>query len=446
MKNQSRHSAIHDRRRKQQRQGYAVMTVVIFALVIIFAGVAFFAMSSYETRQAIYRQNSSEAFYLADGAVERARAAFLADGTWRDGFSGVAAGNGEYDLAVTDTTFGGIDDAVQLLATGRVRQATRCIEVMAELQPSAFGLTLLIMGDADVGGNLCIEGGPIHVNGDGDFGPDAVHLACGEFTDGFELLPPPLYTGPEYFPDATYYYVRGNKIAGVEQARIYNELGVDITTALGDSLTQVTSLSGNVFTYDFDDAAWISHYFDDATGIFKRAPGDVAVVVNFGEEPIVTPPGALGVSNLIFKGDANSDIHATIISTRFTGVTLADRYDTNFWTGGLTTVKQIIFEPYYGFSLIPHNFEKQGGALVQMGTEDWPALIYATGDVEDMTSNYEHIGGFIALGDWNSTGGPHIVYDSEFLEHLPGWIVEGWEEGESGTLRILRWREVADAD
>ena len=36
-------------------------------------------------------------------------------------------------------------------------------------------------------------------------------------------------------------------------------------------------------------------------------------------------------------------------------------------------------------------------------------------------------------------------YDADFIANLPGWIVDGWEEGESGTMRILRWREVASS-
>ena len=71
------------------REGYALMTVLIFALLLLIAGTGFFAMSFSETRQTLYRQESSEAFYLADGAIERARAQFIADQTWRDGWANV---------------------------------------------------------------------------------------------------------------------------------------------------------------------------------------------------------------------------------------------------------------------------------------------------------------------------------------------------------------------
>jgi hypothetical protein len=175
-------------------------------------------------------------------------------------------------------------------------------------------------------------------------------------------------------------------------------------------------------------------------------PGHQAVVVNFGEAPLLDPPGALGVSNIEFDGNSNSTINTTIINTRFIGVTEDQRFETEFWMGGLVTVKQIAFEPFYGFALIPHDFQKQGGSHVQMGTEDWPALLYGTGDVDRLNSNYEHIGGFICLGDWDSEGSPHIIYDEDFLANMPGWLVEDWTEGVSGTMHILSWRELAGGE
>ncbi len=432
-----------ERKQPHGQAGYAMITVVVFVLVVIIAGMAFFAMSSYETKGALYRQNSSEAFYLADAAVERARAKFLEDRSWRDGWTAQEAGRGEYDLTVTDTTYMGHNDAVQLLATGRVEQAERRIEVMAKVPPTAFGLGILIMGDADVNGNICIEGS-VHVVGDADFGPHDVHLVCGEYTSGFEIVPPPIYTDPDHFPDATYYYVKGNKIGNVVHARIFDGDGVDITTALGDSLTGVVSfdVSRSSFNYQFDRTVEMNHYFDDATGIFKRNPGDIAVVVNFGEPPLINPPGLEGVSKIEFKG-AGVPVHATIINTRFIGVTDEQRVDPDFWKGGLTTVKQIVMEPYYGIALITYDFQKTGGSLVVIGTETWPALVYVTQDVEEVNANFDLVGAITVLGDWNSTGGPNLTYDEGFLENLPGYLLEEWPDGVSGTLRVLHWREVA---
>jgi hypothetical protein len=318
---------------------------------------------------------------------------------------------------------------------------------MARVMPSAYGLTLLIMQDADVGGNLCLNAAA-HVSGTADFGPGDSHLACeGEYTSGFDITPPPLYTDPGHFPNATYYYVRGNEIGGVHQARIYNAAGFDITSAVGDSLTDVTSYNPGTgtFSYTFDSDTEINRYFDEVTGVFSRNPGDVAVVVNFGEAPLVNPPGLNGVTALEFNGSLSSRINATIINTRFTGVLESQRSDFNFWMGGLTTVKQITMEPSYGLGLIVHDFMKTGGSLVRLGTDTTPALIWVTKDVVSVNSNFELVGSLVCLGSWTSTGGPDISYDPDFIANLPQYLVNAFSPGVSGTIDVLRWRELASA-
>lgn len=423
------------------RRGYAMVAVVIFAFVVILMAFSFFALSAGETRGALYRQNSSEAFYLADGAVERARARFLEDRTWRDGWTGIAAGDGTYDLAVRDTTLTGYTSPVVIRAVGRVRQAARAIDLMADLPASAFGLSLLVRGNADVGGNLCVNGS-IHVVGDADLGPHDAHLACGSYTEGFNLVPPPVYTEAARYPDASYYDVRGTTISGTDQARILDRNGVDITSALGDSLADgmvVYNPGTNTWTYSFD-AVRINRYFADH-GVFRLQPGDGCVVVNFGGPPIGIPGG---ISNLVIDGNPSSTIHATIINTSFTGVTTDQRTDTQFWTGGLTTVRQIVWEPYNGLCIIARDFEKQGGSLVQLGTLDNPGLVYVTGDVPTVNSNFNLIGSLIALGDWTSTGGPSLTYDAGFLDLLPDYFDE-WSPGVSGTLHIINWRETGSS-
>ncbi len=426
--------------------GYALVTVVVFTLVIVLMGMSFFAVSAYETKGAIYRQNSSSAFYLADAGLERTRGKFLEDRTWRDGWSADSLGAGTYDVAVTDTTYPGAEDVVHVLSTGRVGIARRAIEVFAVVPPTAYGLGILVLGDADVGGDFCLEG-TAHVVGDADFGPSDVHLTCGDYTSDFEVTPPPIYTDPDHFPDATYYYVRGTRIGGTAQARIFDRDGIDITTALGDSLVDVTSYNAGqeLFTFDFDSHAEIQHYFDDATGVFRRTAGDVAVVVNFGEAAAIDPPGVNATANLIFDGSSSTVVNATIVNARFTGVTEEQRSDEAFWMGGLTTVRQIIFEPYRGIALIARDFQKVGGSHTQIGSPDYPALIYITRDVVGVNSNFELYGAFVVLGDWNSTGSPHIVFDRGFIEHLPGYLVDDWADGVSGTLRVLKWREMPSA-
>ncbi|MCK4413957.1 MAG: hypothetical protein KAY32_10450 [Candidatus Eisenbacteria sp.] len=52
------------------------------------------------------------------------------------------------------------------------------------------------------------------------------------------------------------------------------------------------------------------------------------------------------------------------------------------------------------------------------------------------------IGSVIFLRDWNSTGTPDVTYSRGFIDNLPDYLRIGWSGDVSGTLRILRWREV----
>ena len=424
-------------RKDSRESGYALIAATVFAFVLLLAGASFFTLVSYETKGALYRQSSSESFLLADGAVERSRAKFLEDRSWRDGWAAEPEGDGEYDLTATDTTYLG-EPAVRLLATGRVRNGERKVEVMADIPPTGFGLTMLIMDDADAGGNLCLDG-EAHVNGDADFGPSDVHLTCGgTYTDGFVITPPPIYTDPAHFPGATYYYVEGVSTPPV-RAHIFDESGADITAAKLDSLVGIVSWNNgqNLFTFEFKNTD-LQKYFNDSTGIFNRTAGDDAVVVNFGE--VFSNPAVVR-SNVIL--DDNSSIWTTVIDTRFIGVTETDRLDWNYWYGGQTHVKKVVMEPRTGIALITNDFEKSGGSLVQIGTEAWPALVYVTHDVVSLNSNFNLIGSIIVLRDWNSTGGPNLTYNGGFINNLPDYLVDDWPSGVSGTLKILRWREVA---
>ena len=67
------------RPRRGDEDGFALFAVIIFAVIVGLSGLAFFSMASYEFKSAENQQRSSEAFYLADGAVELARGALLED-------------------------------------------------------------------------------------------------------------------------------------------------------------------------------------------------------------------------------------------------------------------------------------------------------------------------------------------------------------------------------
>ena len=183
-----------------------------------------------------------------------------------------------------------------------VGRATRNIEVFAQVPPTVFGLAAHVAGDADVNGDICVNGS-LHVVGDPDFGAHDVHLHCGDLTEDFPLSPPPIYTDPAHFAGATYYYVKGTKIGSDYQARIYDAAGTDITFAMEDSLVGVTSYNAGsqTFAFDFDSDGEVEHYFNETTGIFSRG-GGTGVVVNFGEAAAISPPGVNGISNVILDG------------------------------------------------------------------------------------------------------------------------------------------------
>jgi type II secretory pathway pseudopilin PulG len=430
-------------RQQRGREGFVLLALIVFITIVIIVAASLFAMASYETRGALYRQVSSEAFYLADGAVERARAKFLDDRAWRDGWSGEAEGSGTYDLTVSDTTWSGYDSPVKILSTGHVEQADRLIEVIADVPPTALGLPLLVMGDAEVGGNLCLTG-DAHINGDaaGGSGHGDPHFSCdGEYTEGFEITPPIVYTEPGHFPGATYYYVKGHRDGATYTARIFDADMNDITGTIDMSSLTSYNNGTKTYTFSFNSAARIAQYFDNSTGYFRPVSPATAAVVNFGELPL--DPAVALYHALVFDGNSSSNIHATVINSRFTGTSDDERLDTAYWEGAKLEIKQVTFEPYYGIAMICHDLERTGSAQAHLGTTTWPALVYVTRDVVMINSNLDIVGSLICLNDFHSTGGPDITYDPGFIPNLPDYLVESWPDGVSGTLKVIRWRELA---
>ncbi|MDO9170636.1 MAG: pilus assembly PilX N-terminal domain-containing protein, partial [bacterium] len=293
--------------------GYVLLAVTVFVFVLIIAGLAMFSTASYETRLAIHDQETTQAFYLADAALERARAKLLEDRTWRDGWTGVALAGGTYDLAIADTTIGASSDPyVRLTATGTFKNARRRIMAVGELPPAALEVALLSAGDLIANANVCIDG-RVHVGGDADFGSHDQHLNCGTLTEGFEVRPPHMYTDPEYLTGSTYYEVRGTRVGGHYQAQILDRNGADITATVGDNLRDVTTYNAATgrYFFDFGSATTMEEYFDQADGVFSRAAGDASVIVNFGEGPVSTPPGPNGIVDVRLRGNGSTDLNTT---------------------------------------------------------------------------------------------------------------------------------------
>lgn len=422
--------------------GYVLLAVTVFVFVLIIAGLAMFSTASYETRLAIHDQESTQAFYLADAALERARAKLLEDRTWRDGWTGVALADGTYDLAIADTVIGASSDPyVRLTATGTFKNARRRIMAVGELPPAALEVALLSAGDLIANANVCIDG-RVHVGGDADFGNHDQHLNCGTLTEGFDVLPPHMYTDPEYLTGSTYYEVRGTEVGGHYQAQILDRDGVDITATVGDNLEDVTSYDAATgrYYFNFGSATTMEDYFDQADGIFSRAAGDVSVIVNFGEGPLSTPPGPNGIADVRLRGNGSTDLNTTVINTRFTGITEEQRIDPAYWTGGRTTVERMTIEPYNGLSMVCDELVCVNA--VNIGTADQPGLLYITGGANIINSSFDFFGSMICMGSLTLNAQAEFTYDPSFLDLLPSYIETEWLSLVSGTLRTIHWREV----
>jgi len=145
--------------------GYVLLVVTVFAFVILIGSAAVVSTTSSEVKLSRHQHSSEEAFFLADSAIERARARLMQDRGWRDGWTDVSFGNGTYSLAIADTTITGLtNDVVRMSASGRVDQAQRRIEMIAEIPPSGLGLAMLVGGNAFCLGRVCVNG-QAHVNG-----------------------------------------------------------------------------------------------------------------------------------------------------------------------------------------------------------------------------------------------------------------------------------------
>jgi hypothetical protein len=431
--------------RKRDEDGYVLMAVTVFVFVLVVGGLAMYSTSTYETKHAMYTRNAAQAFYLADSAIERARAVLMTDRAWRDGWTDVPAAGGTYSLTVTDTTLAGTNPGVTMTALGVMDNVHRRLEVVAEIPPASLGLALLVMDDAYALRRLCVNG-KAHI---GDYAWMGIHdnrFSCGTYTNGFVITPPHFHTEPDYFPGSTYYEVRGTNLGGVYQARIFDRDGNDITTALGDSLDTITTYSSllGVYSFDFSGMGTIEHYFDQLTGIFSRATGDISVVVNFGNAPLTDPPGVNGTQWLTLDGHGVDHIYSTIVNTRFTGVTEEQRLDTRFWRGGLVYASHIRFEPYNGIAVMCDSYYPS--MSVQVGTAAHPALFLSTGGWVWTIHPTQFRGGLICLGSLYILGNTTVTYDPGFLSLLPDYMEVEWPGRVSGTINVLSWRELPAGD
>lgn len=421
--------------------GYVLLAAAVAVLLVTIVGYAIFGVAAAETKGAVYRQDSTEAFYLADAAVERARAKFLEDETWRDGWTNVAFGRGHYDLALADTTLSDGTVVVNIEATGRVNQAARRIEAVVRVPHTAFDMALFVVGDGEIGGNLCLQG-QAYFSGEADFGHHDAHLACGgTYEDGYPLSPPPFKTEQSYYPNTSYYTVQCNKVGTKYVAVIRDKNNNDVSSRAGaNPMNEVLTYnsSNKAFTFTFASSAAITKYFDDATGVFKREAGDVAVVINFGKQSLIE---AASIANIDIQG-GGAILHTSILNARFTGTAEAQRLNNKYWKGGRISLKSVRFQPYNGISCLAYDLGQSGSSQVYLGDATWPGLVYVVHDADNVNSNLTVTGSMVLLNDWDCQGGMNYTYSSTYIARLPTYFLQGWNAGVSGTLEFASWTEV----
>lgn len=439
-------------------RGVALVIVLVFALVASITGLAFFAMASYEWKGAADRQSSSEAFYLADGAVQRAQGELLADKNWRGPIAATPLGRGTYSLAAVDTTVNG-EPGLLLHAEGRVKDSARGVEVLAAVRSVPEVEALFAGGNFTATGNLTVNG-PIHVNGTADFGSGDSHLNGGPYDQGYVIDPPAVFTGPDAFPNSTYYRVIATMTQPGNKVNAYIDKWIRataqwVTVDSTDLKPYVSWPTANPNPYpngwfDFNFRKTGNNYpfqdlFPTATGTFQldTAAGDQSVVIDFGWPA----PGTQTVANVKFNDSNNAHtLEPTIINTRFVGITDQDRVApcSPYWQGGIVSFgSKVTFAPRNCVALIANTMGpdqgQQPNAQGKLGTVTDPALTYVTGTVEGLKGGLEIHGVLISLCDINTQGGPDIYHDPSILDCIPQGVLS---DTGAGFLQVQRWREV----
>lgn len=441
------------RNRIGDTRGFALMTVLMFAVVAGIIGLAFYAMVSWEYKGVSDRQHSTEAFYLAEAGIEQARGEFLEDNRWRGPINPTSLGSGSYTMSVMDTVVNG-EDAVLLHSEGRVKDGARGIEVLGHLDSVLEVIGLFANRNFTANGNLTVNG-HVHVNGVGDFGPGDVHLKGGTADEGYIIDPPPVYVHPDSFPNSSFYRVIGvhnDQGQAQEPQIIVYDHGSRTFASAGQLAKQVVTYDPGMNLYEFKFTAGgnvetkTSEVFS-TNGLNSKFPllaGDDYVVVDFGQ-----PDSSLtSVADIEFnQPDGSWVMEATIINARFTGLTENARIQScsGFWKGGHVTFgKQLAFAPRGCVALITNYLgpttANQPTAQGKLGTVDNPALTYVTSNVNGIRGALEVHGVFVSLCDINSQGGPDVYHDPSVLDCIPQGVL-----GESGAgfLSFLEWREVS---
>jgi len=421
-------------------RGMALMTVLVFSLVFMIGLLAFFTVAGYEASQAEVREQSTRAFFLADGAIERAKGELLRNGLWEGGYAWTNSDGGRYKLTVDRTSTWQGQPAAWFYAEGMFGRTKRDVEVYANIVPPALDFAILSLGDIDTQGNIDLIG---HAHANGEM--DGSHFQnTGTYDGGFGIFPPVAYTEPDSFPDATYYYVTAQKNP-TEELYIKDRNGATLYTfAAGTPIDAAGELTWSInntrrlsIRYQINGAG--PHALDPAGNIFVKENTDHAVIINFGQGT----PGKHDQTYIEIQatGNVTTTITPTIINARFTGTTVLDRLDKDFWEGDEIDLKTATtFAPDYCISVIAKKLDK-ANALASMGTANSPCLNYIMGDVDWSAGQFSMFGTLISLGDMSFGGGTNLNYDSGFIDCLPPVLGANWPVPTSGRMEVLNWNE-----
>jgi hypothetical protein len=424
------------------QKGAALLTVMIFAFIFVIGTLAFFAVAGYEAAQTEIRQDSTRAFFLAEGAIERAKARLLDDGRWRAGFDSTAQDGGGYRLDVRDSLYQG-ENATWFYSEGFYGRTKRDVEVWAQIHPPSLDLAIHASRNIDLRGNVCLQG-YAHANGTVSGGN---HFQCGgtnitTYDSGYNVDPPVMYTEPDSFPGMTYYYVTvKDGLGGADTLRILDRDRAVIGTYVfpvrpHPDFDWSYNPGQRLLSIDFNPNVCLAQ-----TGAvpFPRAGGDSSVVINFGEPADTTHAR----TDLEFQqpGGSSFEIESTIVNTRYTGgPSPQDRLISSFWTGGeIRTQTKTIFAPRGCVAVVGQTI--RGNASVLMGTPTRPGLTYMMENTDFSNGQWTINGSLISLGDITLGGGTNLNYDRDFIACLPPFLRDNWPIGTSGEMQILVWRE-----
>lgn len=261
-----------------------------------------------------------------------------------------------------------------------------------------------------------------------------------------------IYTTADRFPNTTYYDVRCVTGGGPARAIIRDGDGNDITAILGDDLNNVIQFSNwqKKFTIAFQGVGHFNSYFHPTNGLFVKAPGDSAVIVNFGNPPEAGPPGTRDYVDVFMIGNNSPNMPAvtqTIINTRFTGGAESQRPSYRSWRGGVIYIRDVTMEPDNGIAIISHSHYSSGNRQTEIGTVNQPALVYATNSAWVIWGRTRYEGSVVSLNSWLvlsilSNRRAEYTWNSGFLSDTPFWFSNQWPGGTATELNIASWQEI----